>query len=137
METHPKAQILNTPIEKFMIGDNIWKFVSPWYIKTPPGYSCLFTSPMYQENIFEILPAVVDTDKHHMINFPFKFKGQDGKYIVSRDTPLVQIIPFKRDEWKSQISAVEGKSLNSYYNKVLTKLSNYYRDYCYSKKKYR
>lgn len=71
-------------------------------IKTPPGWSCLFTHPLNRMDLpFQTLSAIVDTDKHDApIHFPFFMKhGFDGK--IPMGTPIVQIIPFKRQDWKS------------------------------------
>jgi hypothetical protein len=71
-------------------------------IKTAPGWSCLFTHPLNRLDLpFHTLSGVVDTDVHPMpVNFPFLMKrGFSGKLPIG--TPLVQIIPFKRQEWQS------------------------------------
>ena len=35
------------------------KWINPWGIKTPPGYSCLFVPPFHRNAVFTILPAIV------------------------------------------------------------------------------
>jgi hypothetical protein len=78
-----------------------FKFVQPWIVKTPPGYSCLIIHPTYRDDLpFTIFPAIVDTDSHPLpINLPFLLRdGFEG--ILEAGTPIAQIIPFKRDEWK-------------------------------------
>ena len=55
---------------------------------------------------FEILEGIVDTDCYYArINLPFvlKNKSKDG-FIIPAGTPIAQVIPFKRDAWKSQLS---------------------------------
>jgi Family of unknown function (DUF6065) len=76
------------------------KFHNYWMIKTPPGWSCLFLAPLNRPNLpVEILAGVVDTDTYaSLINFPFIATGSDGVHVVEKGTPLVQIIPFKRNE---------------------------------------
>jgi hypothetical protein len=72
-------------------------------IKTPPGWSCLFTHPLNRTDLpFYTLSGVVDTDKHPApIHFPFLMKkGFTGK--IDLGTPVVQIIPFKRADWSSE-----------------------------------
>jgi hypothetical protein len=83
--------------------EGVLKFASPWVIKTPPGYSCLFISPMnHRNNEFRIFEGVVDTDTHTLpINFPFAIKHfKEGQKIIRGGTPIVQIIPFKRESWQ-------------------------------------
>lgn len=86
------------------------KIMNPWKIKTPKGYSCLFIPPLNnRDDRFEILSGIVDTDTHPLeINFPFIINGD--KYptletVLERGTPYVQIIPFKRENWKMKINS--------------------------------
>jgi len=86
------------------------KWISYWHIKTPRGYSSLITQPLNRPDLpFYCFSGVVDTDKHPMIiNFPFVLrKDFNGK--IEAGTPLVQIIPFKRDRWSSDFID-EGES---------------------------
>lgn len=78
------------------------KFINPWHIKTPPGYSCLFINPVHSSNkYFSILEGVVDTDKYfNTINFPFVLNDINFTGIIPVGTPVVQVIPFKRDSWE-------------------------------------
>ena len=45
---HIQNQYEGMPIPEGCI-DQAIKFIFPWHIKTPPGYSCLFTPPMNRE----------------------------------------------------------------------------------------
>ena len=82
-----------------------FKFKTVWGIKTPPGYSCLILQPQYLgEGRFTVLPAIVDTDSYHL---PITVAGYlNSKELVRLEpgTPLLQIIPFKRDDWTMSIS---------------------------------
>jgi hypothetical protein len=73
-----------------------------WGIKTPPGYSTLITMPPYRDDLpFRCVTGIIDTDKHHTsgaVSF-FVQKGFTG--VIPIGTPLFQMIPFKRDDWKS------------------------------------
>jgi hypothetical protein len=75
------------------------KFHNYWTIVTPPGWSCLFVPPLNRPNgIFEVVAGVVDTDTYQSeIHFPFFATGEDGLHVVERGTPLVQVIPFRRE----------------------------------------
>ena len=47
------------------------------------------------------LPGIVDTDRSPQpINFPFFIK-KNFVGTIEVGTPVVQLIPFKRDDWKS------------------------------------
>jgi hypothetical protein len=80
----------------------VFKYMTQWNIATPPGYSVLITSPYgYRKaNPFKIIDAVFDGDKsQHEIILPCWIQeGFEG--IVERGTPMAQIIPFKRTDWK-------------------------------------
>lgn len=76
------------------------KFHNHWTIRTPKGWSCLFIPPMNQPNgVIEIAAGIVDTDEYtSLINFPFFATAPDGLYTLEKGTPLVQVIPFRRDD---------------------------------------
>jgi hypothetical protein len=82
------------------------KWLNPWAIKTPKGYSCLFVPPMHnQSDKFVILEGIVDTDSYcDAVNFPFVLKTTDKEFLIPAGTPIAQVIPFKRDDWKSTFS---------------------------------
>lgn len=121
--------------------DNVvFKYLNCWIPQTPPGYSCLVVSPLGHKNLpFEAIPAVVDTDKSTLeLIFPMWIK-KDLQGIVEKGTPMVQIIPFKRDNWESTFdyyedgeyySVVEEKNFN-------TTIVNHYIKNHWSKKKYK
>jgi hypothetical protein len=70
-----------------------------WTITTPPGWSCLFIDPMNRPNgIFEVVAGIVDTDTYRApIHFPFFATGADGLHVIEKGSPMVQVIPFRRD----------------------------------------
>ena len=75
------------------------KFHNFWTIKTPPGWSCLFVSPLNRPNgIFEVVAGIVDTDTYTSeIHFPFFATGEEGLHVIEKGSPLIQVIPFERD----------------------------------------
>lgn len=77
------------------------KFINPWSIKTKKGYSCLFINPLHRDSVFTILPGMVDTDKYTApVNLPFMLNDIKYEGLIPAGTPIAQIIPFKRDNWK-------------------------------------
>lgn len=86
------------------------KWLNYWQIKTPKGYSTLFVHPLNRLDLpFMSLSGVVDTDKHPMvINFPFVLR-KDFDGVIKKGTPIIQLIPFKRESWNSK-SFDEGDS---------------------------
>ncbi|TKA95962.1 hypothetical protein FAZ78_13985 [Cereibacter changlensis] len=75
------------------------KFHNYWSIVTPPGWSCLFLDPLNRPNgLFEVLAGVVDTDTYRApVHFPFIPTGPDGLHVIEKGSPLIQVIPFRRD----------------------------------------
>jgi hypothetical protein len=118
------------------------KFVSPWIIKTPPGYSCLFVSPMNnKDDRFEVISGIVDTDTFNIpINFPLvmnsdKYKSMET--IVKKGTPIVQVIPFKRDSWKMTVKSYTRQELDLNLVRIFSKFLNKYKTMFWSKKSWR
>jgi len=80
------------------------KFVNYWVVKTPPGYSCLFITPMHRGLPFNIMPGIVDTDTFdHPVSFPFSMNEKGFEGTLKAGTPMAQVIPFKRDEFSSEV----------------------------------
>jgi hypothetical protein len=76
----------------------------PVAIQTPIGYSCFVTHPINRFDLpFTTLSAIVDTDVNPMGkgSIPF-FLKKDFEGIIPRGTPLLQVIPFKRDNWTAK-----------------------------------
>jgi hypothetical protein len=88
-------------------GKDVYKYYHGWIIETPKNYSCLITHPIGYPNLpIKALTGVVDTDKLEThANAPFLIKeGFEG--IIPKGTPMAQIIPFKRDNWKMEIDSI-------------------------------
>ena len=83
-----------------------FKFEHKWIVKTPPGYSTMFFTPYWRYDLpYYILPGVVDTDEHGTsVNFPFLIR-KDWEGTVYTGDPLVQLMPFKREEWDHNVHA--------------------------------
>ena len=99
IQFHPVAQASKHPAAN---GFQFPKWMNPWGIRTPKGYSVLFTAPMNTPNPwFEIFSGVVDTDTYTAaVNFPFILKDAKFEGLIPAGTPMAQIIPFKRESWK-------------------------------------
>jgi len=88
-----------------------FKIDSPWMITTPPGYSTLFVAPFNNKDImFEAMTGVIHTDVFTTyINLPFLWTAPaDFKGIIKQGTPLVQLIPFKREEFEYEIGFISS-----------------------------
>lgn len=75
----------------------------PFCIRVPKGYSVLITHPLNRTDLpFISLSGIVDADEGLTGgSYPFFLKkGFEG--IIPVGTPILQYIPFKRDDWKSK-----------------------------------
>jgi hypothetical protein len=75
------------------------KFLNHWAIKVPKGYSVLFVPPLNRPDPrFQCMSGMVDCDGYEeFVNFPFTFNEKNFHGIIEAGTPLVQVIPIKRD----------------------------------------
>ena len=83
----------------------------PWVPATPKGWSVLVTQPFNRPELPFFAPSgIIDTDKMDnsagIANFPVYLR-KDAPNIVRSGTPLYQIIPFKREDWKSVIDSYD------------------------------
>ena len=118
----------------------VYKYINCWIPQTPKGYSCLITSPFgYNNNPFHAITAIVDTDRSTLeLIFPVWVKtGFEG--IVEKGTPMVQVIPFKRDDWDSTFDHYEDgeyKSVIEERNFNGTMIGHYLKNH-HSRKKFK
>jgi hypothetical protein len=138
VSTHSTQQISHFPVP-FGYSPHPFKFTNYWRIKTPPGYSCMFRHPFYHnsQDPFYTLSGIVDTDTHPVaVNFPFLLKYEfDG--IIEADTPIVQIIPFKRQEWQHKISMEDNSEGIKEFQNTSKKWMHRYKDNFRREKKWR
>lgn len=118
----------------------VYKYLNCWIPQTPKGYSSLIISPLgYNDLPFHAVPAIVDTDKSTLeLVFPMWVKT-DFEGIVEKGRPMIQIIPFKRDDWNSTFdyyedgeykNIIEEKNFNS------TMIGHYLKNH-HSRKKFK
>lgn len=127
---HPIEQAPNYPQKNSLpLEASYPKWVNPWAIKTPPGYSCLFVQPVHRESPFTILPGVVDTDKYTApVNFPFVLNDWKFEGLIPAGTPMAQVIPFKRDSWKMSLGGkTEVEEQAKTFLKLRTKFFDSYK----------
>jgi len=104
---HPVEQAPNHP-QRSGTPHHYPKWINPWSIKTPKGYSVLFTQPMHRPADFTILPGIVDTDEYDApVNFHFVLNDPKFEGMIPAGTPMAQVIPFKREEWNMTIGSQE------------------------------
>ena len=130
IQFHGKEQITGWNLRKTDFPEGV-KFINPWRIYTPPGYSVMFMTPTYQfEKRFTVLPGIVEKYSYHHVNFPSIWHTTKDA-VIERGTPFIQVIPFKRDEWNldvSQMNAEDFKNDETEKTALSTKFKNAYRD---------
>jgi hypothetical protein len=123
IQFHPETQ---APLHPAKTGTPVPKWMNPWSIKTPAGYSTLFIPPVHRDNPFSALPGVVDTDTYIApVNIVFTLTDPNFEGLVPAGTPIVQVIPFKRDSWEMSIGT--EKDLEEQ-NKIATRLRTKFFD---------
>jgi len=88
------------------IKPNVFKIELPWLIRTKPGYSCIIVSPFYHflgnMNYVSTYPGIVDTDGLHRPSWVFSVTKKEH-FIIERGTPILQLIPFERQDFASSV----------------------------------
>jgi len=86
-------------------GPEIWRFTSYPCMETPPGYSILVTHPFNRYDLpFLTLSGVIDTDKLHQESSIAFYLRSGFSGILEKNTPVAQIVPFKREPWSMEVS---------------------------------
>lgn len=114
-----------------------FKFLNPWIVKTPPGWSTLFIHPQHHEELpFRCLSGLVDTDKFPaFVHFPFFLKkGFNG--LIPKQTPMIQAIPIKRENFKASYSWDKGFTLKKIWNKAQSEFFERYQRHFRQPKSY-
>lgn len=113
-----------------------------WRTVLPNGYSALFVHPINRNNLpFHTVGGIIDSDMFSEYgSFPF-FINESFVGIIPAGTPYMQVIPFKRDEWDSEIEmsdpTIENISKNNMTKKLrVSRGGVYFREF-WNKKKYR
>jgi hypothetical protein len=115
---------------------------SHWGIELPDGYSALFMTPMNRFDLpFLNTTGIVDCDKVKILGtIPF-FMPEGWEGVLPAGTPYLQVLPFKREDWISEI-VVEDVAVM--YNKNLNNMKKYrvpdggiYKNEVWSKREYK
>ena len=63
ISSHAREQYDHYPIDKNLYHKDLFRIMPFWSIKTPPGYSAIFTHPIHRDPVpFLAIGALVDTD---------------------------------------------------------------------------
>jgi hypothetical protein len=83
-----------------------------WAVKVPDGYSVIYSSPFYRYDLpFITVSGIIDNDKINLPgSFPF-FIREGWTGVLPAGTPYAQMIPFLRENWKSEVVITEAKDI--------------------------
>lgn len=133
IDFHPVAQAVGHPSS----GEHqaIPKWIHPWAIRTPSGYSTLFITPPHRPVPFRIFEAVVDTDTYNdVVAFPFMVT--DGfRGLIPAGTPMVLALPFRRDGFTHRITTDDERTRRTR-SLLFSSFVGGYRNRFWSRKRY-
>lgn len=126
IENHTPEQVAGHP----SLPKPPMKFLNYWLIKAPKGYDILFVPPLNRPDPrFTCFSGLVNMDRYfEFINFPFFFNQPNFTGILKKGTPLVQVIPIRREAFlsvKREITAEEIQQVESLRRKRSTHESLY------------
>jgi hypothetical protein len=111
----------------------------PWIPRLPKGWSVLVTHPLGRLDLpFMVTSGIIDADVFYhapLGQVPF-YIHKDFCGTIPAGTPMMQIIPIKRSDWKSSVlsfDAIESKKRSFVIRK---KFTGAYRDEFWKTKKY-
>lgn len=131
MGNHPKGQVGG---DKFPHDGEVLKFNLPYLLRTPEGVSTLYMPPLNRvETRFRPFSGVVDTDQYvNQTNIPALLLDDEFEGVIEAGTPLVQVIPFKRDslvnESKTRSATDEEEELLDRTGQAVPSVDAYYKE---------
>ena len=109
-------------------------------IRTPGGYSTLFIAPLNRLCYpFCTLGGIVETDTYYnSVSFPLLLLDAEiGKvHRLEKGTPLVQAIPFRRDDWEMSIGLSDDALWTETREELKSEKINVYKNRWHQKKTY-
>jgi len=104
----------------------------------PIGYSLLFTHPFNRHDLpFTTLSGIVDGGfvMHPNGKIPFFIKqGFEG--IIPQGTPIIQLIPYRQENWSSKTTKGLTKIAEQQYKKSCSLIYGWYKKTFWTRKKY-
>ena len=129
-QNHPYSRDINYAV----------RIIHPWSIKTPKGYSIMVMEPQHHElGPIACASGIVDTDNFSLpFNMFLKLRDPNFEGLIPAGTPFIQVIPFKRDKWKSKLGgATEKKKTQLDGHKLSVTLFDRYKKFWWQRKEYK
>jgi hypothetical protein len=134
--THSNEQFAGFPITDDYY-NAVYKWNNEWHIKTPKGYSVLFSHPANRFDLpFTTITGVVDCDYFPLsIKFPFILK-KNFEGIIEAGTPVCQLNFVKREKWSSKVHKDNAKDYYKKYYSFFKTFTGSYKKNFWEKKSY-
>ena len=116
----------------------VYKWHNQFNIKLPKDYSLLFLSPINRFDLpFLSITGIVDCDMYTgTVHFPFFIKNSFTG-IIEKGTPIVQIIPIKREYWKKEHGSYNAEDDILHQEKFLSTIKRSYKNNYWRRKEYK
>ena len=135
VDTQHPLQVRGSPMQ----GAIIVKFINPWVVKTPPGYSSLFLPPLNNFELpFQVLSGLVETDTYYRpVHFPTVCLLRPGQSVtLKRGTPIAQVVPIRREDWQSRALPWDAGARQEIEQAMQDNREDFYKDRHWKKKAY-
>lgn len=137
VSTHSREQYSHYPIDTSRYHKDLFRIMPFWFAKTDPGYSCIYMNPIHRDQVpFWTFGGFSDTDKFIMDGHVSMLIEKDFKGVIKQGTPLIQAIPFKREDWEMELvpSDIADKELQKQRTWLRSTFINGYKHKFRSKK---
>jgi hypothetical protein len=126
LDSHQRGQYERMPNPGF---PTVIKFVSPWFCRTAPGYSIRMLPLFYHfDQLWRALPGVIQSDVVHVTHVNVLFEFSKGQIVLPRGTPLVQIVPFRRERYDLDLHVASSEDLENMEATARQALSLFHND---------
>jgi hypothetical protein len=111
----------------------------PWIPKAKRGYSILFTQPLNRNDLpFVNADGIIDSDNFYHSSISkyafYLYKNFEG--IIPAGTPMFQMIPIKRDQWKANFEKYDQEEAYKREYLLNRSFSGVYKKIFHEKKTY-
>lgn len=116
---------------------DLYAWIMHWSFIVPNGYSALVTHPLNRFDLpFVTTSGIMDTDQYPIAGqVPF-FLRSDFSGVIPAGTPIIQVIPFKREAWQHQAIDCDEEFLSRVMYSVQRHLYDGYKKLKWTRKEF-
>ena len=137
--SHDIRQLEGYPIDKDNYIEHIFRINPIWVAKGSKGVSAIFMQPQHHEvSPLYAVSAVIDIDGYPSTGLLSFLVKKDFKGYVQKGTPIVQVVPFMRQNFVSEIirDQKENENVKLAVAKVRSVFNSGYKKMMWKKKSY-